>query len=39
MAFPCDRAGVFADEEIEVCAEVGLLEVIDIEFGIAAGVM
>ena len=39
MAFPCDRAGVFANKEIEVCAEAGLLEVIDMEFGIAAGVM
>ena len=37
MAFSCHRPGVFANEEIEVCAKMCLLHVIEVEFGIATG--
>ena len=39
MAFPCHGPCVFANEKIEVCAKMRLLDVIDIKFGVATGVM
>ena len=39
MAFSCHRPGVFANEEIEVCAKMCLLHVNEVKFGIATGVV
>ena len=39
MAFPCNRTGIFANEEIHIRAKMGLLNMINVKLGIATRVM